>query len=209
MYDLNPLLRIALTSIRIYPEAVKGFYRHMDITEHHRNSSGTKSRYFVWTLALSLIFTLAAVPTASAMPAAKQAGVFKKIFNFNKGLRGKKVKVLAVYDDATKADIDAMTSAFSSGGITATAVDAAGALSGLAGAEVVYLLANLPEVLAECQAQKKLTITATPTLTEGGHVAVSVGDNGGRAVITVHLKRVKSEGQVFAPTFLKMAKVVR
>ena len=143
------------------------------------------------------------------MPAAKQAGVFKKIFNFNKGLRGKKVKVLAVYDDSTKADIDAMTSAFASGGITATAVDAAGALSGLAGAEVVYLLANLPEVLAQCQAQKKLTITATPTLTEGGHVAVSVGDNGGRAVITVHLKRVKSEGQVFAPTFLKMAKVVR
>ena len=113
------------------------------------------------------------------MPAAKQAGVFKKIFNFNKGLRGKKVKP-AVYDDATKADIDAMTSAFASGGITATAVDAAGALSGLAGVEVVYLLANLPEVLAQCQAQKKLTITATPTLTEGGHVAVSVGDNGGR-----------------------------
>ena len=61
----------------------------------------------------------------------------------------------------------------------------------------MYLLANLPEVLAQCQAQKKLTITATPTLTEGGHVAVSVGDNGGRAVITVHLKRVKSEGRCF------------
>ena len=209
MYDLNPTLRIALTSIRIYPEWVKGFYRHMDTTKHQRNSAGPKARYYLRMLVLSLIFGFGAAPAASAMPAAKQAGVFKKIFNFNKGLRGKKVKVLAVYDDSTKADIDAMTSAFASGGITATAVDAAGALEGIAGAEVVYLLANLPEVLAQCQAQKKLTITATPTLTEGGHVAVSVGDNGGRAVITVHLKRVKLEGQVFAPTFLKMAKVVR
>ena len=50
-----------------------------------------------------------------------------------------------MYDDSTKADIDAMTSAFASGGITATAVDAAGALAGIAGAEVVYLLANLPK----------------------------------------------------------------
>ena len=150
-----------------------------------------------------------APPLAQAMPAAKQAGVFKKIFNFNKKLRGKKVKVLAVYDEATKADIDAMTSAFSSGGINVNAVDAATALTSMGDAEVVYLLANLPDVLAQCQAQKKLTITATPTLTEAGHVAVSVGDNGGRAVITVHLQRVKSEGQVFAPTFLKMAKVVR
>ena len=148
-------------------------------------------------------------PATQAMPAAKQAGVFKKIFNFNKKLRGKKVKVLAVYDDATKADIDAVTSAFSSGGISISAVDSATALTSMGDVEVVYLLANLPDVLAQCQTQKKLTITATPTLTEGGHVAVSVGDNGGRAVITVHLQRVKSEGQVFAPTFLKMAKVVR
>ncbi len=159
---------------------------------------------------LTVLFILGlGVPAFANMPAAKQAGVFKKIFNFNKKLRGKKVSVLAVYDDATKAQIDAMTSAFSSGGINATAVDAATAVSNLNGAEVVYLLANLPDVLAQCEAQKKLTITATPALTEGGHVAVSVGDNGGRAVITVNLKRVKSEGQVFAPTFLKMAKVVR
>ena len=126
----------------------------MDITTHHRISAGTRSRYYLRMLALSLIVGFGAAPAASAMPAAKQAGVFKKIFNFNKGLRGKKVKVLAVYDDSTKADIDAMTSAFASGGITATAVDAAGALAGIAGAEVVYLLANLPEVLAQCQAQK-------------------------------------------------------
>ena len=174
--------------------------------------SESKRRHHVQVLALGLCVSFCVMLSpaiAEAMPPAKQAGVFKKIFNFNKKLRGKKVKVLAVYDDATKADIDAMTSAFSSGGINATAVDAAAAVTSLADAEVVYILANLPDVLAQCQAQKKLTITATTTLTEGGHVAVSVGDNGGRAVITVHLNRVKAEGQVFAPTFLKMAKVVR
>lgn len=172
----------------------------------HRNRGAVR---FSTLLSLALFLSASPASAALAMPAAKQAGVFKKIFNFNKNLRGKEVKVLAVYDDATKADIDAVTSAFSSGGIATTAVDAATALSSMGDAEVVYLLANLPDVLAQCQAQKKLTITAAAPLTEGGHVAVSVGDSAGRAVITVHLNRVKSEGQIFAPTFLKMAKVVR
>ena len=155
-----------------------------------------------------LIACLVGLPTAwaSASPAA-QAGVFKKVFTFNKGLRGKKVQVIAAYDDATKGAIDEVVAGFSGKGISAKAVPVAELAGALGPGKVVYVLADLAGAL--CQEKKVLSITGNVDLVKAGKVAVSVNDMGGKTVISVHLARTKSEGQVFAPTFLKLAKVIR
>ena len=162
-------------------------------------------------LVRGLIFVIAfvvGVPTAWAgASAAKQAGVFKKVFTFNKGLRGKKVQVIAAYDDATKAAIDEVVAGFSGKGINVKAV-AIGDLAGAIGpGKVVYVLSDAAGTL--CQEKKVLSITGDVELVKAGKVAVSVNDIGGKMAISVNLPRSKAEGQVFAPTFLKLAKVIR
>ena len=147
-------------------------------------------------------------PTAWAgASAARQAGVFKKVFTFNKALRGKKVQVLAAYDDATKAAIDDVVGGFSSKGISAKAVPIGDLAAEVGPGKVVYVLSDGAGAL--CAEKKVLSITGDVTLVKAGKVAVSVNDVGGKMVISVHWARAKAEGQVFAPTFLKLAKVIR
>lgn len=162
-------------------------------------------------LVRGLVFVIACLvglPTAwASASSAAQAGVFKKVFTFNKGLRGKKVQVLAVYDDATKAAIEEVVAGFSGKGISAKAISV-GDLPGAVGpGKVVYVLSDAAGAL--CAEKKILSITGNVDLVKAGKVAVSVNDMGGKMVISVHWARAKAEGQVFAPTFLKLAKVIR
>jgi hypothetical protein len=165
------------------------------------------------TMARGLLFIVLCLVTASpawgAASAAAQAGVFKKVFTFNKGLRGKKVQVLAVFDDATKAAIDGVVDGFTSKGMSAKAVALADLAGQIGPGKVVYTLSGADSVGALCAEKKVLSITGDLALVQGGKLAVSVSDNGGKMLISVHLARTKAEGQVFAPTFLKLAKVIR
>ena len=155
-----------------------------------------------------LIVCLVGLPTAWAgASSAAQAGVFKKVFTFNKGLRGKKVQVIAAYDDATKAAIDEAVAGFSGKGIAAKAVPVSDLAGALGPGKVVYVMSDVAGAL--CQEKKVLSITSDVALVKAGKVAVSVNDMGGKMVISVHWARAKAEGQVFAPTFLKLAKVIR
>ena len=105
----------------------------MDITTHHRISS----RYKVSLLSPDACAKSQSLASEQLRQLRQCPPQNRRVFSrrFLTSIKGfaVKVKVLAVYDDSTKADIDAMTSAFASGGITATAVDAAGALAGIAG----------------------------------------------------------------------------
>lgn len=138
-----------------------------------------------------------------------QAGVFAKVFKFTKAFRKKKVKVLGVYDDSTKADVEAMVAAFSGRGLKATAVGEADAAGSMGGVHVVYQLKASDAVEALCKSSKILTITGDNSLVEGGQVSVAVMDNNGKMVIMVNLPHAKSEGHAFAPSFLKLTKVIR
>jgi len=138
-----------------------------------------------------------------------QTGVFAKVFKFTKAFRGKKVKVLGVYDDATKADVEAMMAAFAGRGLKATAVGEADAAGSLGGVNVVYLLKANDVLEALFKSSKILTITGDNSLVEGGQVSVAVMDNSGKMVIMVNLPHAKSEGHAFAPSFLKLTKVIR
>ena len=158
-------------------------------------------------LAFVLLCSAASSTARAGASAAAQAGVFKKVFTFNKALRGKKVQVLAAFDDATKAAIDEVVAGFSSKGITAKAVPVADLGGQLGPGKVVYSLSDA--VSGVCAEKKVLSITSDVGLVKAGKIAVAVNDSGGKMVISVHLARTKAEGQVFAPTFLKLAKVIR
>ena len=138
-----------------------------------------------------------------------QTGVFAKVFKFTKAFRGKKVSVLGVYDDATKADVEAMVAAFSGRGMKATAVGEADAAGSLGGVQVVYLLKANAALKPLLKSKKILTITGDTSLVEGGEVSVGVMDNSGKMVITVNLPNARAEGHAFAPSFLKLTKVIR
>ena len=69
-----------------------------------------------------------------------------------------------------------------------------------------YLINALNNIL---KSNKILTITGDTSLVEGGEVSVGVMDNSGKMVITVNLPNAKAEGHAFAPSFLKLTKVIR
>ncbi|MBT6178075.1 MAG: DUF4154 domain-containing protein [Deltaproteobacteria bacterium] len=138
-----------------------------------------------------------------------QTGVFAKVFKFAKAFRGKKVKVLGIYDDATKADVEAMMTAFSGRGLKTKAVGEADAAGSLGGINVVYILKSNDALAPLLKSNKILSITGDNSLVEGGAVSVGVMDKSGKMVITVNLGRAKAEGHAFAPSFLKLTKVIR
>ena len=156
--------------------------------------------------------SIAAVSPVNAQTKATpkaQTGVFAKVFKFTKAFRGKKVKVLGVYDDTTKADVEAMMTAFSGRGLTTKAVGEADAAASLGGINVVYILKSSDALAPLLKSKKILSITGDNSLVEGGSVSVGVMDKSGKMVITVNLGRAKSEGHAFAPSFLKLTKVIR
>ena len=159
-------------------------------------------------LGVSIFGSTGVFAQVKATPSA-QTGVFAKVFKFTKAFRGKKVKVLGVYDDATKADVEAMVAAFSGRGVSATAVGEADAAASLAGVQVVYLLKASAGLKPLLKSNKILTITGDTSLVEGGEVSVGVMDKSGKMVITVNLPHAKAEGHAFAPSFLKLTKVIR
>ena len=94
-------------------------------------------------------------------------------------------------------------------GMKATAI----ALDGLAGsigtANVVYTLSDGAAVGKLCTDNKVLSITGEISLVQEGSISVGVEDVSGKMVVQVHLPHAKGEGQQFAPSFLKLAKVIR
>ena len=170
---------------------------------------GLKLRILLaFILGASIFCTTGASAQVKATPKA-QTGVFAKVFKFTKAFRGKKVKVLGVYDDATKADVEAMVAAFSGRGLKATACGEADVATSLGGVQVVYLLKSSAAIKPLLKSKKILTITGDTSLVEGGEVSVGVMDNSGKMVITVNLPHAKAEGHAFAPSFLKLTKVIR
>ena len=148
-------------------------------------------------------------PAWAGSSGAAQAGVFKKVFTFNKALRGKKVQVLAVFNDSTKAAIDEVVAGFSGKGISVKALPVGDLAGAIGPGKVVYTLSDADVVGGLCADKKVLSITGDLALVKAGKLSVSVSDNGGKSLISVNLPRTKSEGQVFAPTFLKLAKIIR
>ena len=118
-------------------------------------------------------------------------------------------KVLAAYNSDTKFEINAIVKAFSKRGIPTQAVEMANLETKLGDGLIVYTLSDAETVGKLCAANKKLSITGNAGLVDGGDISVGVAEVSGKIVIKVHLTKSKSEGHVFAPTFLKMAKVIR
>ena len=171
-----------------------------------KNKSIIKS-LFVFLL---VAFICPIAGNATEMPkASKQAGVFRKVFKFSKALRGKKAKVLAAYNADTKFEIKMVVKAFSKRGIPTKAVKMEDLADKIGGVAIVYTLADAEAVGKLCEENGKLSITGDASLVEGGNISVGVADVSGKIVIKVHLAKSKAEGHVFAPTFLKMAKVIR
>lgn len=160
-------------------------------------------------LALALTFGTGVASAQSTAAPASQAGVFAKVFKFTKAFRGKKIKLLGVYNSATQGDIETMMSAFSARGVMASAVTEADAEQSLGGIHVVYMLSSPGSLAPALVANKILSITGDTSLVEKAQMSVGVMDHGGKMVITVNLPRAKSEGHMFAPSFLKLTKVIR
>lgn len=170
----------------------------------------TQSKMKSVLVLLLVAFFFPAVGNASSMPAAsKQAGVFHKVFKFSKALRGKKPKVLAAYTADTKYEIKKVVAAFAKRGIPAQAVEMSKLEARLRDGLIVYTLSDAEMVGKLCTENKKLSITGNAELVEQGGISVGVTEVSGKIVIKVHLPKSKAEGHVFAPTFLKMAKVIR
>jgi len=172
----------------------------------------TKSKNKIKSLLVFVVLGFVCPVTAmasSAPKASKQAGVFRKVFKFSKALRGKKPKVLAAYNADTKFEINVIAKAFSKRGISTKAVKIEDLAEKIDGAVIVYTLSDAEMVGKLCEDNGKLSITGNAELVETGNISVGVTDVSGKIVIKVHLAKSKAEGHVFAPTFLKMAKVIR
>jgi hypothetical protein len=160
-----------------------------------------------------------AAPTWAAEMAdpGRQGDMFKRIFSYDKDLRGSEKIVVIVVGGARKGpDVDKVAAVFREKGLYPAVVTVSDLNDDLTAtltpqSTVIYVMPGIAYDVVRVFAEKKgfLSISGARALAEEGHVAVSVDILGGKPEIVVNIVRLESERHELSSELLNLARVIR
>ncbi len=155
-----------------------------------------------------LVLTICEIGYAQAMPvpANLQGALFKKIFNYNKTLQAKGIKLVIVYTDA--AIKDEVVEGFKQFGLFPTAVSFNNIEKEIGNFNVAYITPGCGSTKLITDNNKVFSISGLSSLAEKGEVSVAIGVEGGKPKIIINKKKLDSEGQEVSADLLKVAKIL-
>jgi hypothetical protein len=161
---------------------------------------------------MSTVFQLGALCEEMPVPGKKQGSIFKKIFSYDKALKGDgETTVFIVGADKEDEAVQELVKAFRDQGMFPAIVGEAG-MSGIASPRsVVYLMpgADPASIRRYCTESGVLSISGSPSFAENGDVAISVNKKDSGTEIIVNMPRLKAERHEFSAELLKLARVIR
>jgi len=147
----------------------------------------------------------------------RQSDMFKRIFSYDKDLRGSdKIVVIVVAESRSGAEVDKVAAVFREKGLFPAVVTSADLTDDLTAtltpqSAVMYVMPGVAYDAVKAFAEKKglLSISGVSSLAEEGHVAVSVGVQGGKPEIVVNMPRLVTERHELSSELLNLARVIR
>ena len=147
----------------------------------------------------------------------RQGDMFKRIFSYDKDLRGsEKIVVIVVSETRSGGEVDKVAAVFREKGLFPAVVTAADLSDDLTAtltpqSTVIYVMPGVAYDTVKQFAEKKglLSISGVSSLAEAGHVAVSVGVQGGKPEIVVNMPRLVTERHELSSELLNLARVIR
>ncbi len=183
-------------------------------------SSGVRRRHFL-AAAGALLLSFAAgtlvVRAAEMTDPERQGDLFKRIFSYDKDLRGsEKIVVIVVSETKTGKEVNKVAAVFREKGMFPAVVTVSELTDDLtatltAQSTVVYVMPGVAYGAVKTFAAAKgfLSISGVPTLAEAGHVSVSVNVAGERPEIVVNMARLQTEHHELSSELLNLARVIR
>ena len=169
-------------------------------------------------IASAIVFATGTLAASAEMSdPARQSDMFKRIFSYDKHLRGAaKIVVIIVGETRGDPEVDKVAAVFREKGLfpaVITVGDLGDDLTPTLTREsaVLYVMPGIAYDTVKQFAEKKrfLSISGVSTLAEAGHVAVSVGVQGGKPEIVVNMPRLTTEGHELSSELLNLARVIR
>jgi len=170
-------------------------------------------------VALMIAFTAWTFGASAAEMAdpGRQGDMFKRIFSYDKDLRGSdKIVVIVIGEARSGGDVDKVAAVFREKGLYPAVVTVADLTDDLTAtltpkSAVIYVMPGVAYDVVRQFAEKTgfLSISGVTSLAEAGHVAVSVGVQGGKPEIVVNMPRLVTERHEFSSELLNLARVIR
>ena len=159
-------------------------------------------------LFITILLTTSAIEFAQKMPVPVnlQVALFKKIFNYNKTLESKGIKLAIIYTDSGIKD--EVVEGFKQFGMFPVPVSVNEIEKVIANYTVIYITPGCGSLNYITDKYKVFSVSGAPTLAEKGEVSVAIGIDSGRPKILVNKKKVESEGQELSLDLLKIAKIL-
>ena len=140
------------------------------------------------------------------VPVNLQVALFKKIFNYNKTLESKGVKLAIVYTDAGIKD--EVVEGFKQFGMFPVPVSVNDLEKVITNYTVIYVTPGCGSLNYITDKYKVFSVSGAPSLAEKGEVSLAIGIESGKPRILLNKKKVESEGQELSPELLKIAKIL-
>jgi hypothetical protein len=161
--------------------------------------------------------TLLASSSVEMADPGRQGDLFKRIFSYDKDLRGsERIVVIVVGEARSGGEIDKVAAVFREKGFFPAVVTAADLSDDLTASltpqsAVLYVMPGVAYDAVKEFAEKNrfLSISGVSSLAEAGHVAVSVGVQGGKPEIVVNMPRLVTEQHELSSELLNLARVIR
>jgi stage V sporulation protein SpoVS len=183
-------------------------------------TSASARRHFTAAAVLLLLRFAAGtlvVQAAEMMDTERQGDLFKRIFSYDKDLRGsEKIVVIVVSETKTSDEVGKVAAVFRQKGMFPAVVTVSELTDDLtatltAQSTVVYVMPGVAYDAVKTFAAAKgfLSISGVPTLAEAGYVSVSVKVAGDRPEIVVNMARLQTEHHELSSELLNLARVIR
>ena len=147
----------------------------------------------------------------------RQGDMFKRIFSYDKDLRGStKIVVIIVGETRVGSTVDTVAAVFREKGLFPAVVTVSDLSDDLTStltpqSAVMYVMPGVAYDVVNEFAEKEgfLSISGVTSLAEAGHVAVSVDVQGGKPEIVVNMPRLTTERHELSSELLNLARVIR
>jgi len=157
------------------------------------------------------------VSAAEMADPGRQGDMFKRIFSYDKDLRGaERIVVIIVGETRSGVEIDKIAATFRDKGLFPAVITPGDLSDDLTStltpqSAVVYVMPGVAYDAVKQFAEKKrlLSISGVTSLAEAGHVAVSVDVQGGKPEIVVNMPRLTTERHELSSELLNLARVIR
>lgn len=174
------------------------------------------TRWVILILALGLQLGARAAGAEMVDPE-RQGAMFKRVFSYDKDLRGsEKIVVIVVGETKGGPAIEKVTAVFREKGMFPAAVTTSDLTDDLTAtlsptSTVLYVMPGVAYETVKSFAQSKgfLSISGVRALAENGHVSVSVDVAGDRPEIVVNMAQLQSERHELSAELLNLARVIR